>query len=197
MNVTLNQIEAYKPYLNWWRELLRSLGKSVPDDEPIELVYILDTCGIDVAIWCLRCVVYKNYCTFLADVAESVLSISNQKHSKLLVRIIHKIREHAKGRLSPLRLDSARRGLSSASRLDCHKYKLTTKKPYYRDGELSKSLVQCITASAKPHSTATISVYMCVNSYIDIIEVSSTQESVAKARKWKEIEVLFRQHFGD
>jgi hypothetical protein len=51
---TLNKIRAHRPCANGWTKLLRHLGKTQVDDEPLALVTILDSNGLDDALWCLR-----------------------------------------------------------------------------------------------------------------------------------------------
>jgi hypothetical protein len=54
---TLNLIRESNPRKSGWGKLLRSLDKTKPDDEPLPLVSILDSIGIDDSIGCLRTVV--------------------------------------------------------------------------------------------------------------------------------------------
>ena len=56
MNTTLNLIRSHGPCVDGWAKLLRHLGKTEADDEPLSLRTILDSNGIDDAIWCLRAV---------------------------------------------------------------------------------------------------------------------------------------------
>ena len=56
MNTTLNAIRAHSPCADGWATLLRHLGKTRADDEPLEIVTILDSNGLDDALWCLRAV---------------------------------------------------------------------------------------------------------------------------------------------
>jgi hypothetical protein len=51
---TLNAIRAHRPCADGWSKLLRHLGKTAADDEPLALVTILDSNGLDDALWCLR-----------------------------------------------------------------------------------------------------------------------------------------------
>ena len=51
---TLNKIREHSPCADGWSKLLRHLGKTQPDDEPLALVTILDSNGLDDALWCLR-----------------------------------------------------------------------------------------------------------------------------------------------
>lgn len=51
---TLNEIRAAHPCRDGWTKLLRHLGKTQADDEPLPLLTILESNGLDDAIWCLR-----------------------------------------------------------------------------------------------------------------------------------------------
>jgi hypothetical protein len=53
---TLNKIRAHHPCASRWRKLLANLGKTSADDEPLALVTILDSNGLDDTLWCLRSV---------------------------------------------------------------------------------------------------------------------------------------------
>lgn len=56
MYTTLNQIREYGPCTEGWRKLLDHLGKKAADDEPLAITTILDSNGLDDALWCLRAV---------------------------------------------------------------------------------------------------------------------------------------------
>lgn len=56
MKTTLNKIRAHSPCPNGWAKLLKNLGKTQADDEPLAIVTILDSNGLDDALWCLRAV---------------------------------------------------------------------------------------------------------------------------------------------
>ncbi len=53
---TLNKIRAHGPCTDGWAKLLRHLGKTQADDEPLALATILNSNGLDDALWCLRAV---------------------------------------------------------------------------------------------------------------------------------------------
>lgn len=55
ITITLNQIRAHSPCEEGWRILLTHLGKTQADDEPFPLSVVLDSNGLDDALWCLRC----------------------------------------------------------------------------------------------------------------------------------------------
>ena len=51
---TLNKIRAERPCNDGWTKLLKRLGKIAPDDDTLTLQAILDSNGLDDALWCLR-----------------------------------------------------------------------------------------------------------------------------------------------
>ena len=56
MNTTLNKIRSKSPCADGWAKLLKHLGKPQADDEPLSLITILDSNGLDDALWCLQAV---------------------------------------------------------------------------------------------------------------------------------------------
>ena len=56
MDTTLNEIRAHSPCPEGWRKLLAHLGKTQADDEPLAITTILDSNGLEDALWCLRAV---------------------------------------------------------------------------------------------------------------------------------------------
>lgn len=53
MQTTLNKIRDKNPCELGWKILLSHLGKTKADDDPLSIATILDSNGIDDAIWCL------------------------------------------------------------------------------------------------------------------------------------------------
>lgn len=53
---TLNAIRKHHPCEDGWSKLLKHLGKTKADDAPLSLLTILDSNGLDDALWCLRAV---------------------------------------------------------------------------------------------------------------------------------------------
>ena len=51
---TLNEIRSHSPCQGGWAKLLNHLNKTRPDDEPLSLLTVLTSNGLDDAIWCLR-----------------------------------------------------------------------------------------------------------------------------------------------
>ena len=56
MKTTLNQIRDESPCTHGWKKLLTHLGKTQADDEALSLITILDSNGLDDALWCLQAV---------------------------------------------------------------------------------------------------------------------------------------------
>ena len=51
---TLNEIKKHDPCESGWKTLLRYLGKTKADDEPLKFLTILRSNGFDDALWCMR-----------------------------------------------------------------------------------------------------------------------------------------------
>ena len=56
MKTTLNAIRAQGPCCNGWKKLLQHLGKTEDDDALLSIATVLDSNGLDDAVWCLRAV---------------------------------------------------------------------------------------------------------------------------------------------
>ena len=56
MKTTLNQIRDISPCASGWKKLLTHLGKTKADDEALSIITILESNGLDDALWCLRAV---------------------------------------------------------------------------------------------------------------------------------------------
>ena len=56
MKTTLNQIRECGPCESGWKKLLAHLGKTKADDESLSILTILESNGLDDALWCLRAV---------------------------------------------------------------------------------------------------------------------------------------------
>jgi hypothetical protein len=117
LSTTLNKIKSKQPCISGWTTLLKSLNKTLSDDNPIDLIYILKSNGIEDAVWCLRCFNYKEYCLFLADIAESVLPIYEKEYpDNIFVRdCIKSIRKYYAGEITKKELDAAAYAAESAA----------------------------------------------------------------------------------
>jgi len=83
MKTTLNKIRAHSPCADGWENLLRNLGKTKADNEPLLLTTILASNGIDDALWCLRAVDghKREMRLFAVNCARSVQHLMTDKRS--------------------------------------------------------------------------------------------------------------------
>lgn len=75
---TLARIREFGPCPNGWAKLLKHLGKTAEDDQPILMSTILESNGWEDAIWCLRAFHGEHrpaMINFVCDCAERVLPI--------------------------------------------------------------------------------------------------------------------------
>jgi hypothetical protein len=56
MKTTLNKVRSHSPCISGWKKLLNTLGKTEADDEELSLLTILNSNGVEDAIWCFRAV---------------------------------------------------------------------------------------------------------------------------------------------
>ena len=56
MKTTLNRIREHSPCVEGWSKLLTYLGKTSADDNSLEIATIVESNGLDDALWCLRAV---------------------------------------------------------------------------------------------------------------------------------------------
>ena len=56
MKTTLNKIQTHSPCEDGWDKLLLHLSKTSADDEPLDLLTILDSNGLEDTLWALRAV---------------------------------------------------------------------------------------------------------------------------------------------
>ena len=54
LTTTLTKIRAHDPCESGWRKLLKYLGKTEADDEPLPFAIIVESNGLDDALWCCR-----------------------------------------------------------------------------------------------------------------------------------------------
>ncbi len=106
MKTTLNAIRACAPCADGWSKLLAHLGKTGPDDEPLSLLTILDSNGLDDTLWSLRAVegferekrLYAVWC------ARQVEHLLTDQRSRVALDVAER---YARGRATPEELDAA------------------------------------------------------------------------------------------
>ncbi|MCP4489794.1 MAG: hypothetical protein GY820_21125 [Gammaproteobacteria bacterium] len=177
MNTTLNKIREHRPCEPSWEKLLSALNKTKADNEPVSFKYLLDTLGIEDAVWCLRTLTYKEQCLFLADVAESVLP-DFEKHSNDIAprKCIQAIRDYEQGLIDYAELQAAAKAAAHAAG--------------YAAYGVNSAYVAAYTgtytgAYAAANATANATYAATINSTLDV-----------RGDKWQEIETLFIKHFA-
>ena len=80
---TLNKIRSHSPCATGWEKLLKKLGKTKADDEPLALTTILESNGLDDALWSLRAVDghERELRLFAVECARSVQHLMTDKRS--------------------------------------------------------------------------------------------------------------------
>lgn len=86
ITTTLNRIREHQPCRQGWEKLLAHLGKTKADDEPLAFATILESNGIDDALWCC-CVEpqYANewrlYAVWCAQQAQHLMTDQRSLHA--------------------------------------------------------------------------------------------------------------------
>lgn len=106
ITTTLNRIREHSPCIAGWQKLLKHLGKTQADDEPLPFSVILDSNGLDDALWCCRvepqhASVWRH---FAVDCAESVKHLMTDERS---LKALEVARRHANGEATNEELDAA------------------------------------------------------------------------------------------
>ena len=107
MKTTLNKIRACSPCASGWTKLLKNLGKTHADDEPLAITTILDSNGIDDALWCLRAVDghQSEMRLYAVDCARSVQHLMTDARSLAAIDVAER---HAHGLATNAELDAGR-----------------------------------------------------------------------------------------
>ena len=115
MKTTLNAIRAHSPCTTGWEKLLNNLGKTKADDEPLALTTILESNGLDDALWCLRAVDgHEREMRLLAvECARSVQHLMTDKRSLNALDVAKKF---ANGLATQAELGAARVAARDAAR---------------------------------------------------------------------------------
>ena len=79
MITTLNRIRSFHPCMKGWGKLLKHLGKTQADDEPLNLSVVLESNDLLDAIWCMRALEDLSVCGEFAKMcADSVAHLDNR-----------------------------------------------------------------------------------------------------------------------
>ena len=111
---TLNKIRSHRPCAEGWSTLLNHLGKTKADDEPLALTTILDSNGIDDALWCLRACdgIEKEARLYAVWCARQVQHLMTDPRSLAALDVAER---HANGEATDAELDEARAAAMDAA----------------------------------------------------------------------------------
>lgn len=113
MYTTLNKIREHSPCHEGWTKLLRSLNKTKADDEPVSIVQILDSNGLDDVLRCLRAAegYDREIRLFAVWCARQVEHLMTDERSKNALNVAER---HANGEATNEELDAARAAARAA-----------------------------------------------------------------------------------
>ena len=111
---TLNAIRKHGPCADRWKTLLAHLGKKGADDEPLSLLTILDSNGLDDALWCLRAMPEhnKHWRLYAVWCAWQVQHLMTDARSVAALDVAER---HARGTASDHELAAARAAARAAA----------------------------------------------------------------------------------
>ena len=117
MKTTLNKIRSHSPCSSGWTKLLKNLGKTCADDEPLAITTVLDSNGLDDALWCLRAVGghQKEMRLFAVDCARSVQHLTPDAGSWAAIDVAER---HAHGFATDAELAAAWDAARDAARAE-------------------------------------------------------------------------------
>ena len=104
ITTTLRQIRQHSPCSEGWRTLLTFLGKTGVDDEPLPLVTILQSNGLDDTLWCLRTITGydKEIIRFALACAQDVRHLMTDQRS---LDVLSALERHLESPLSKRELN--------------------------------------------------------------------------------------------
>jgi len=115
ITTTLNRIRAHRPCTEGWTKLLKHLGKTWADDEPLPFAVILESNGINDALWCCRAEPQyaKEWRLYAVWCARQVQHLMADPRSLAALDVAER---HANGQSTDDELDAARGFAGAAAR---------------------------------------------------------------------------------
>jgi len=115
ITTTLRKIRQHNPCSEGWRTLLTFLGKTGADDDPLPLVTILQSNGLDDTLWCLRTITGhgKEITRFALSCAQEVKHLMTDQRS---LDALDAVERHLESPLSREELDRVSAAAEAAAR---------------------------------------------------------------------------------
>lgn len=116
-STTLRRIREHSPCHDGWVKLLKHIGKTHADDEPLPLLTVLESNGIADALWCLRAVdgIDKIARLFACDCAARALQRAAEQDERSH-KAVEVARSFARGKATATQLFAARDAAWDAAR---------------------------------------------------------------------------------
>ena len=190
---TLKDIRSFSPCEDGWEKLLKHLGKTKADDEPLAMTTILKSNGIDDAIWCTR-TIWKDHrkevSLFAAACAERVLYIFERQYpdDKGPREAIQAVRDFAEGKISLYQL----RDKCAAARADASA----------RAADAARAAVWAARAAADAARAAAAAAVWAADAAADAARAAAADaaraaaDDAARAAELEAQEELFIKYFG-
>jgi len=92
MYTTLNELRIHSPCELGWEKLLKHLEKTKSDDEPLSFLTLLESNGLDDALWCLRAAPkdwepgIRMYAVWCAKQVEHLMTDKRSKNALLVAQ---------------------------------------------------------------------------------------------------------------
>ena len=115
ITTTLNRIREHSPCHEGWLKLLRHLGKTKADNKPLPFAVILESNGLDDALWCCRAEPQhaKEWRLFAVSCARRVQHLMTDKRS---IDALDVAERHAHGNATDSELAAAWAAARAAAR---------------------------------------------------------------------------------
>ena len=180
MKTTLRELKEIEIFN--FNKLTNHLGTDNLDTE-VTVLQILEICGIKDAVYALKTQNYKDYCLFLADVAESVLYIFEKEYpdDQRPRKCIEGVRLWYNGKITDEELNELREDAWSAASTSA----------YVAARVADAAWAAYATARAAAYAAATVwsAVYAAYAAWS-----VAAYSADAMDKKWNEIEVILRKY---
>ena len=114
ITLTLNDIKNHGPCKKGWEKLLKHLDKTKADDEPFPLLTVLDSNGLDDALWCF-CALGKEYDSWarltICDLVQPAMQYATDPRPQMALDVA---RDYANGDASKADLEAAAEAAEAA-----------------------------------------------------------------------------------